>query len=258
MDMDWSRLTHAYGSAADLPEFFESVGDPESADWAWEELWSSLYHQGTVYPASFAALPALTDIAAGRRPGRHRHAIALAGAIVAQEEQLHERGYVRAHYAAQLDELRASTLHRLTADAFEADDHTCLYPLECLLAFEGERTWSNRLLPASHDVECPSCSQSLEIDVHGDVSGTRRRDPQRRIIRLNHRGPTLTGVAPVAPAELPPLASRLHGMAVAAGQPVAADHLTRLFGRTTCPDCAEDFSVAEQIERYFLRPGTES
>ncbi|MFE2418620.1 SDR family oxidoreductase [Streptomyces hokutonensis] len=54
-------------------------------------------------------------------------------------------------------------------------------------------------------------------------------------------------------AELPPLASRLHGMAVAAGQPVAADHLTRLFGRTTCPDCAEDFSVSEQIERYSLR-----
>ncbi|MFI6401045.1 hypothetical protein [Streptomyces sp. NPDC050548] len=258
MDMDWSRLTHAYGSAAGLPELFEAVGDPESADWAWEKLWSSLYHQGTVYPASFAVLPVLTHIAAGRSPGDHRHAIALAGAIVAKEEQLHERGYVRARYAAELDELRRSTLHRLTAEAFEADDHTCLYPLECLLAFEGERVWSDRLLPASHDVECPSCSQSLEIDVGGGDSGTRRRDPQRRIIRVNRRGPALTGVTPAEPVELPPLAARLHGMAVAAGQPLAADHLTRLFGRTTCPDCAEDFSVAEQIERYFLRSGTES
>lgn len=69
MTLDWSRLKHAYGSASNLPRLFDEIGDPELADEAWEDLWASLYHQGSVYTASFAALPVLTDIAAGRKPG---------------------------------------------------------------------------------------------------------------------------------------------------------------------------------------------
>ncbi|WP_189317991.1 hypothetical protein [Streptomyces brasiliensis] len=51
MTLDWSGLKHAYGSASDLPRLFDEIGDPELADEAWEELWASLYHQGTVYTA---------------------------------------------------------------------------------------------------------------------------------------------------------------------------------------------------------------
>jgi hypothetical protein len=69
MTLDWSRLKHAYGSASDLPRLLDKVGDPDLADVAWEELWASLYHQGSVYTASFAALPVLADIATGRKPG---------------------------------------------------------------------------------------------------------------------------------------------------------------------------------------------
>jgi hypothetical protein len=56
----WSELRHAYGPAADSPgllrqlaEFPRSTGNAEP----WFSLWSSLAHQGDVYPASFAAVP---------------------------------------------------------------------------------------------------------------------------------------------------------------------------------------------------------
>jgi hypothetical protein len=90
----------------------------------------------------------------------------------------------------------------------------------------------------------------LEIDLSYKLRGIRRRDPNARFRVVGREGPILTGVRPAAPADLPPPASRLHGLAVRAGQSAAADHLTHLFGRTTCPDCASEFSVAEQIAAF--------
>src|ERR1700712_5222894 len=56
----WSELTHAYGSASDIPELLRQLAAfPSSQDNAepWFSLWSALAHQGDVYPASFAAVP---------------------------------------------------------------------------------------------------------------------------------------------------------------------------------------------------------
>lgn len=136
MPMDWSRLKHAYGSASDLPRLFDEVGDPELADVAWEELWSSLYHQGSVYTASFATLPLLADIATGRKPGNRWQALALAGRVVVGERQLHEPGYVQARCPAVINELHQLTLDHPTARPFEGDEDDFLYWLEHLLAFE--------------------------------------------------------------------------------------------------------------------------
>jgi hypothetical protein len=59
-DPRWGELPHAYGFAFDIPGLLRrlengssSVGQSEP----WFTLWSSLAHQGDVYPASFAAVP---------------------------------------------------------------------------------------------------------------------------------------------------------------------------------------------------------
>lgn len=252
MSTDWSDVEHAYGVATDLPQLFEEVGDPELAPNAWHELWSRLCHQGTVYPASFAALPVLADIATGRLPGDQRSASALAGHIVNGERQLHRRGYCRERFPTTIGELHRITLRYLTEEPFEGNGLDYLYPLEALLAFEGVPVWSECLLPDLHDVICPSCSECLEIDLYQSSGfGTRYRDPHASVRKLNFKGPTLTSVRPAAPADLQPLASRLYRMAVKAGQAGAAEQLTHLFGRTTCPNCEADLSVPEQIEAFF-------
>jgi hypothetical protein len=59
-DPRWADLNHAYGSAADIPSFLSQLnGLPASDgnDEPWFTLWSSLAHQGDVYPATFAAVP---------------------------------------------------------------------------------------------------------------------------------------------------------------------------------------------------------
>lgn len=70
---DWQQLRHAYGIAADIPPLLESAaGFPAEASWQsepWYSLWSALYHQGDIYPASIAAVPELVSALAGD-PGK--------------------------------------------------------------------------------------------------------------------------------------------------------------------------------------------
>ncbi|MFI7616345.1 hypothetical protein ACIBP6_34490 [Nonomuraea terrae] len=83
MTLDWAALKHAYGSAGDIPQALrDAVGeDPERAAEAIEHLFSSIYHQGTLYPATPHAVPYLAGFAAG--PGTPRRAafVGLLGAI---------------------------------------------------------------------------------------------------------------------------------------------------------------------------------
>lgn len=62
---DWHLLHHAYGSAANLPGLLEHAARfPAEPDWQsepWFSLWSALYHQGDIYPASIAAVPVIVS-----------------------------------------------------------------------------------------------------------------------------------------------------------------------------------------------------
>ncbi|OIJ87668.1 hypothetical protein [Streptomyces colonosanans] len=59
--VQWHALTHAYGSAEDVPELIKALyeDDGEAADEAIYELYGNIYHQGTVYSASAPAVPFL-------------------------------------------------------------------------------------------------------------------------------------------------------------------------------------------------------
>jgi hypothetical protein len=61
----WSELTHAYGSAGDIPALLHQLkASPATSVDAepWDSLWSALAHQGEVYSASFAAVPHVIEI----------------------------------------------------------------------------------------------------------------------------------------------------------------------------------------------------
>ena len=67
-DPEWADLTHAYGSASDIPDLLRLLAakpGPKSDYRAepWFTLWSSLCHQGDVYTASYAAVPHVVQIA---------------------------------------------------------------------------------------------------------------------------------------------------------------------------------------------------
>ncbi|WP_392966619.1 hypothetical protein [Streptomyces sp. LN245] len=77
-DVRWSDLTHAYGSAEDVPELIRALyeDDEEAADEAVYELYGNIHHQGTIYQASAPAVPFLAH-AALHAPGRREDMLML-------------------------------------------------------------------------------------------------------------------------------------------------------------------------------------
>jgi hypothetical protein len=64
----WDQLRHCYGPASDIPNLLRQLAaNPQPMkgddDGPWESLWSALCHQGDVYPASYAAVPHIVQIA---------------------------------------------------------------------------------------------------------------------------------------------------------------------------------------------------
>lgn len=62
----WAELTHAYGTAEDLPSFLEQVYANPAASWdqdPWNYLCSCLYHQDDIFSASIAAVPHIIEAA---------------------------------------------------------------------------------------------------------------------------------------------------------------------------------------------------
>src|SRR5512134_3850844 len=81
---DWSSLRDAYGDASKVPDLLNRLSlNPE--DSVWDELWSRICHQGTVYSASFATLPHLLQWAQTVPAVQRAMVLALAGAIIASQ-----------------------------------------------------------------------------------------------------------------------------------------------------------------------------
>ena len=61
---NWSELTHAYGDASDVPQLIQSIqsSDEDEREEALDELYSNIWHQGTVYEATVKALPVLLEL----------------------------------------------------------------------------------------------------------------------------------------------------------------------------------------------------
>jgi hypothetical protein len=71
-DVDWPSLQHAYGPAGDVPYFLRLLlaDDEQVRGSAWNRLYNSLLHQGSVYEASAHVVPFLLRmLAAGGPPG---------------------------------------------------------------------------------------------------------------------------------------------------------------------------------------------
>jgi hypothetical protein len=68
-DSRWNKLKDAYDSTSEVPKLLQQLEKYSSLEKTWQseiwfKLWSDLCHQGDVYPASFAAVPQLSRIAA--------------------------------------------------------------------------------------------------------------------------------------------------------------------------------------------------
>jgi hypothetical protein len=239
---DWSKVSHAYGSAEDIPALLDRIASGPKPE-LWSDLWSALCHQGSVYSASFAALPWLAGVAGSDDREQAVNALALAGAIMAGAEQPHGAGDVRAQHAAEIESLLAAVNQQLRTPS---DRTNYIHLLEAMLGFEGVVGWSEDLAwglgNEEYEVDCPGCQTGLFI-----VLGERGFLSTSEDYALSDDDVETRPLLPANPANLDGIGRRLHDIALSDGQYEVAHALTYVFGRATCPDCETEFSVADQV-----------
>ncbi len=84
---DWSSLEHAYGAAGEVPDLLAAIAAGDDPD-AVSELFTVLYHQGSTYSATGAAIPVLADLAL-TGPAEHRPSIIRFLGDLAREDHTH-------------------------------------------------------------------------------------------------------------------------------------------------------------------------
>jgi hypothetical protein len=236
---DWSKLRHAYGTAEDVPGLLDQVG-PDQGTQAWYDLWSRLYHQGSAYSASYAALPALTQ-KAREWPARDRTGPLLLAAAVAS---IDDRPY-RDAYAAQIAELAELAGEALLEPALASDLVAYVHLLQALLAFEGAGVWGRHLddlLSEEYEVPCARC-EARNFIVFARFGYFSTLDD----MYMKGIGGERLPLHPAPPIGLHGFPGRLHARVLADGHPDFAEKLTYVFGTAQCPACGLLFPVDQAI-----------
>lgn len=251
--MDWSQLKHGYGNAADVPALLAKLSpDPRAS--VWEELWSRLCHQGTVYSASFAALPVLVDVAERWKPRDRSQLLALASSILASND---------VHRASRDDVLgpvewvvpRFQRLCRESLAEAGLGKHDFIYLLQATRAFEGDQFWGqelDHLASGEFPGTCPHCGTDLYLVIgeHGFFTTAEDWVPRTGSSKPGKIEP-LPGIhcTPIDPneGELPEVGRWLIERAQAAKQNEVAGWIRRVFGSGVCPSCGGEFMVQDAI-----------
>lgn len=239
LDMiDWVGLRHAYGTAEDMPGLL-AAAESSGTDFgpAWNEVWSRLCHQGTVYTASYASLPLLGEIAERHAPAGYVAALDLASAIVASTDGPRDSADVRAECAASLQRLHELAQRNLP---LAHDDTEFVYGLQAVLAFEDGGVWQRNLNYVADDelpIECPYCNEFLVLVLSG-----------QEYVLANYSDGSVahTVVSPVEPST-GSTEERILSTTRSLGRKATADKLRHAFGTLICPNCHECFRASDAL-----------
>src|SRR5262245_43137472 len=82
-DVAWGTLHHAYGPATDVPQLLHALASDDAAarSQAWHDLYSNLWHQGTVYEATAHAVPFLIELSQTPQVAERHFVLAYLGSL---------------------------------------------------------------------------------------------------------------------------------------------------------------------------------
>lgn len=230
---DWASITDVYGPAGDVPRLLQEAEAAGNEPKAWNDLWGRLCHQGTVSPASYAALPLLFDIAERHGGATHIAALDLAAGILASTDGPRDLADVRSEHAVTIARLRDLAERNL---AWAQSDADFVYAVQALMAFEGRGAWQRELsalVDGELGFECPRCGEDLLLDLEGGTySATSFSD-----------GSCLPTTAIAADPGPGSDERRVLDLAIESGREGVVDRLRRVFGDVVCPRCGERFGI---------------
>ncbi|WP_329527825.1 hypothetical protein [Streptomyces sp. NBC_01462] len=211
---------------------------------AWSDLWTELYHNGSLDVADPLVLPTLADLAETGKADEAASALHLAGALLVQADQRYETRNLRHQYTPEVARLlgAANRWRQVTA----ARNDYC-YLVEAVLNLEGDIHWAEGLVRGvvseEYELECPDPDGCASLWV---IFGERGFFSTAEDHALSDDVETLP-LHPADPRALEGLGRRLYDLALADGHEEVARALTYAFGEATCPECRQRFSVIGQV-----------
>jgi hypothetical protein len=210
----------------------------------WNDLWTELYHNGSLEASHPMVLPALMDMAEGDDADTAAAALHLAGALLVQADQRYETRNLRDEQAPAVARLLAAA-NRWRQTTADRNDYCHL--LEAILNLEGDVHWAQDLIwgivSGEYELECPDpdCCAALWVIIGEPGFFSTSED-----YALSDDVETLP-LHPASPGTLDGLGRRLHELALADGHEDVAHALTYTFGEATCLECERRCSVAGQV-----------
>ncbi|MGW3729797.1 hypothetical protein [Streptomyces sp. NPDC000851] len=211
---------------------------------AWSDLWTELYHNGSLDVADPLVLHMLADMAEDDHADMAASALHLAGALLVQADQRYETRKLRHQYASEVARLlgAANRWRQVTADR---NDYC--YLVEAVLNLEGDIHWAQDLIwgvvSEEYELECPDPDGCASLWV---ILGERGFFSTAEDYALSDDVETIP-LHPADPRALEGLGRRLYDLALADGHEEVARSLTYAFGEATCPECEQRFSIIGQV-----------
>lgn len=156
----WSSLLHAYGEASDVAEALQNLrnSDPKKHKDGLAHLWSTIFHQGTRYTSTEAAIPYIAEVLADpNAPQRSGLARLLIGLALGYEERFVPFGIVPEKFR----EIRQRHQSEQTEEQLEHNEEFGFGPLVELACYEAVNASLEPIIPFLAEHADPTLWSSL-------------------------------------------------------------------------------------------------
>ncbi|TQR46434.1 hypothetical protein [Paenibacillus popilliae] len=272
----WGKLTGPYSSADNLSVLLQQLMRHYSQELFDEIFEEYLYHQNTIYTATYAALPFLAQIACSTSDAEVRKELFVnCGIIEASRDGHDEEPFPEAwaelaedvgsyvctelyrEYVEAIGKLKALTKEVFTYTAHHSvDESEKRFILVADAAYRGSYMLADMLMTFINGDEyvavCPACENDVYIWPHVDHSveieilQAYEQDP---VFHTDQESYVIVPVTSFEDVEIRTLAE----LAEAIGEQTLTRHLYYLAGETLCPSCREKISVWPSLLSTFSK-----
>ncbi|BFH64174.1 hypothetical protein [Paenibacillus azoreducens] len=267
----WRKLTGPYGSSENVPVLLQQLMRQYSQE-VFDELFQEhLFHQNTIYPVTYAAMPFLAQIACSTSDAEVRKELFInCGIIEASRDGRDEAPFPESwaelveeagssvctelywEYIEEIGRIKALTKEVFAYTAYHCADETeKRYILVADAAYRGSYVLANMLLTFINGDEyvavCPACEEDVFIwpnEQNPEILQAYEHDP---VFHTGQESQVIFPAASFADEEIRMIAER----AEAIGEQSLARHLHYLAGETLCPSCHEKISVWPSLLNTF-------
>ncbi|MGI2294206.1 hypothetical protein [Paenibacillus sp. GXUN7292] len=267
----WGKLTGPYGPADNVPVLLQQLAKEYSQE-VFDELFQEyLFHQNTIYTATFAAMPFLAQLACSTTDEEVRKELYINCGIIEASRDERDEAPFPASWATLADDAGSALctdlyreyvdaigkLRALTKEVFayaaqqSIDEIEKRYMLIADAAYRGSYIPANMLMTFSNGDEyvavCPACEEDVYIWPKEDQEGILQAYEDDPVFNSDQEPQKINPAASFADEEVQALAER----AASIGDRTLAEQLHYLAGDTLCPSCSENISVWPSLLSTF-------